>query len=60
MENGKQNHTDVTYMKPKFGIYSRHSLHGQFEGVHCLILFLKIGREAAFFMSFGTIVITTN
>ena len=41
-------------MKPKFAIYLKHSLHGQLEGVHFLILFLKIGREADFFMSFGT------
>ena len=41
-------------MNPKFGTYSTHSLHGHFKNLHFFILFLKIDKEAAFFISFGT------
>ena len=43
---GKSNITDIFYMSDK-------SLHGYFQGIHCLILFLKTEREELLFISPG-------
>ena len=53
-KNKKQNKTKQNYMKPKWGIYLLHSLHGQFSGCHFLMCVLKELTSSNSFNVLGT------